>query len=275
MWHPYKGFRRGWSGWHLHVTFGRGALGLTFACVVIFAMQRVAARTELAAGQSFEELLVYCFGLHWPLLARGFFWQPFTYMFLHGSWLHLAMNMVTVLLFGSGLEEEIGTRKFLRVFVLSGVVGGLGWLALDWGDPLLAAWLRQLGHPWALWWARHLAPAYAALRFGKCIGASAGVFGLVGAYAALFPHRKVVLLLGWPVTLQARTLAVLLVLVTVVELVVGRGQVAYAAHLAGGLAGYACGRRWLRADGPPDTDEHAARLRRAGMPHVPPGCGCR
>lgn len=246
MWHPYRWFRHGWSGWRLHLAPGRGALWLTLTCVAIFAMQRVAARTDLVTGRSFEDLLIYCFGLHWPLLARGFFWQPFTYMFLHGSWQHLAMNLLTVLLFGSGLEAEIGTRRFLRVFVLSGVVGGLGWLALDWADPLLAVWLRRLENPWALWWARHLASPHAAVRFGKCIGASAGVFGLVGAYAALFPRRKVVLLLVWPITLQARTLAVLLALVTVVELVVGRGQVAYAAHFVGGLAGFAWGRRLLR-----------------------------
>jgi len=71
-------------------------------------------------------VLTLVFGLHWPLLRAGCFWQPVTYMFLHAGWMHLGLNMLTVLLFGSGLESEIGGRRFWRVFLWGGVLGGLG-----------------------------------------------------------------------------------------------------------------------------------------------------
>ena len=70
------------------------------------------------------------------------------------------------------------------------------------------------------------------------------MFALIGAYAALFPQREVyVLVLVFPVRMKARTLAWLLGVVTVIEAVLVQSQVAYAAHLAGGLSGYLCGRR--------------------------------
>jgi len=70
------------------------------------------------------------------------------------------------------------------------------------------------------------------------------VFALIGAYAALFPQREVMLLvLIFPVRMKARTLAWLLGIVTVVEAVLVQSQVAYAAHLAGGLGGYLFGRQ--------------------------------
>jgi len=80
------------------------------------------------------------------------------------------------------------------------------------------------------------------------VGASASVFGLIGAYAALAPRRELLLLVFFviPLRMQARTLALLLMLVTVVQLVAGWGQIAYAAHLIGGGAGYLLARRWRR-----------------------------
>ena len=70
------------------------------------------------------------------------------------------------------------------------------------------------------------------------------MFGLIGAYAALFPRREVyVLLLVVPVRMRASTLAWVLGLLTVAEAVFVQTQVAYAAHLAGGLAGFCYARR--------------------------------
>ncbi len=169
-----------------------------------------------------------------------------TSMFLHASWMHLGLNMLTVLLFGSGLESEIGGRQFWQVFLWGGVLGGLGWLAVTAVLPMLpplsalTQWMPSALRAW-------IGTADAAgrsLDTALCIGASGGVFALIGAYAALFPQREVyVLVLVFPVRMKARTLAWLLGVVTVIEAVLVQSQVAYAAHLAGGLSGYLCGRR--------------------------------
>jgi membrane associated rhomboid family serine protease len=230
------------------IVLAPAARAVVLLCVAVFLVQQVAARTEFVRGYgySFGDCLTYCFGLHGPLLARGFIWQPVTYMFLHGSLLHLLLNMFTVLFFGSGLEMEVGSRRFWRILLLGGAVGGLGWVLADACEPRLLAWLAN-GPAWGGMVTKVLHLHRVATGNGICIGASGGVFALIGAYAALFPRREtMVLMLFWPVTIRARTLAIVLGVVTVGEAIIGLGQVAYVAHLAGGVAGYVYGLRLRR-----------------------------
>lgn len=61
---------------------------------------------------------------------------PFGHMLLHGGWLHLAMNVFTLMAFGAGLEKEIGGRKFLLLFVVTGLLGAFTHLAyIAWFHP--------------------------------------------------------------------------------------------------------------------------------------------
>jgi rhomboid-like protein len=229
--------------------FAPAAIKLAALCCIIFLIQQTAERVDFVNVYgyrfSYEHALTSCFGLNWPLLRQGFLWQPVTYMFLHASWLHLGLNMLTVLLFGSGLESEIGGRRFWRVFLMGGVIGGIGWLAMTALLPYLPP-MAALTH-WMPQALRHWLDAGGAegrsLDGGLCIGASGGVFALIGAYAALFPKGVVYVLLPFPVKMKARTLAGLLVGLTVAEAVFVQSQVAYAAHLAGCLAGYLYGLR--------------------------------
>lgn len=50
---------------------------------------------------------------------------PLTHMFLHGSWLHIAMNGVMLLAFGSGIEKWLGPRRMLEIFLFSGLCGAI------------------------------------------------------------------------------------------------------------------------------------------------------
>ena len=222
------------------------AISLAAACLFVFLILRTTEQVPFVYGYKFSQVLIPCFGLNWPLLERGFFWQPLTYMFLHANWMHLGLNMLTVLLFGSGLEAEIGSRRFWRVFLVGGVVGGLGWLgvtaAMPYMPPMasLTQWMPEAVRTWL----GAGDTAGRSLDAALCIGASGGVFALIGAYAALFPRREVyVLLLVFPVRLKASTLAWVLGIMTVAEAVFVQSQVAYAAHLAGGLGGWLCARR--------------------------------
>lgn len=77
---------------------------------------------------------------------------PFvTYMFLHGSWMHVAINSVWLLAFGPVVARRFGSLLFLLFFLLCGIAGAAVHLALNWADP----------HP--------------------LIGASAGISGLMAA----------------------------------------------------------------------------------------------
>ncbi len=222
-------------------------------CVCVYLIQRVCDRTVFTDGYTFGYLLLHVFGLCPPLLAHGFVWQVVTYMALHGSWLHLALNGLTILLFGSAVELEIGSRRFLRVLLLGGIVGGLSWAGFD------LVLMRLSGATLPGWLAAavaHVVAQRSVLQDGMtiCIGASGGVFALIGAYAAIFPRRRVVLFVGWPLVMKARTVAILLGLSTVAFAIYGLGHVAYLTHLCGGLAGYGYGLRLAKA-GWGDEDE--------------------
>lgn len=160
------------------------------------------------AGVLRQDLVTFLFALSGSNLAGGFLWTPVTYMFLHGSLAHLLLNSLGLYVIGSALEAQWGARRFWLIFGLSGVVGGLGW-----------AVVQGLHSP------------------VPCVGASAGVLGLVGAYAVLRPRDRFVLFVPIPVTLSARNVALLIAGANAIDLAFGRGQVAYLAHLVGIFTG--------------------------------------
>lgn len=153
------------------------------------------------------------FSLSFEGLQRREFWQPATYLFLHGGIWHLILNMLGLFFFGPETERTIGTRRFLALYFICGILAGLGWIWIS-GTP-----------------ASH------------CLGASGAIFGVLGAFAGLFPQRPVTLLVFFviPVTMRARTLAIALGIFSLLAVISQPGQIAYAAHLVGGLAGYLYG----------------------------------
>jgi membrane associated rhomboid family serine protease len=160
---------------------------------------------ESTAGNLFTLL----FSLSVPGLEHGYVWQLVTYMFLHGGFWHLFLNLLGLFVFGPDTERVMGTRRFLVLYAACGIMGGLGWAGLT------------------------------GSRGGICLGASGAIFGILGAFAALFPDRPMTLLLFFimPVTMKARTMAIGLGLFNLLSMM-GPGNVAYAAHVTGGLVGY-------------------------------------
>ena len=220
-------------------------------CVIVFAAQHVAMRIPLVEGLSLGSVLPYAFGVYFPFLAKGAFWQPATHIFLHGALLHLAVNLCSLLFFGASVERLVGTRRFWGLFLVSGILGGLGWVVCDYFEPSFWMWVQSLPHDLC----RRLAQRWgesqvAGMRFNVCVGASGGVCGLVGAFAALFPEARLMILLLYiiPVRMKARTFAVLLAVFSLAAAVFSTGHIAHAAHLAGGVAGYLWAKWLARAE---------------------------
>ena len=146
----------------------------------------------------------------WPLGPQFHIWQLVTYAFVHGGLLHIAFNMLGLVVFGSDLERVWGSRRLLNCYFRS----------------VLAAATTQLlfsaatGNP------------------NPTVGASGGVFGLLLAYAMFFPDRLIVLLFP-PIPLPARMFAILYAGVELVLGVTGTDAgVAHIAHLGGMLGAY-------------------------------------
>lgn len=115
------------------------------------------------AGPAF----LYLFGL-WPPGSGGhfYYWQLFTYSFLHGSLWHLGMNMLALAMFAPMLERRLGELRFIATYLLSVVVAAMTQIAVS-------GWMLAAKSP--------------------VIGASGGVFGLLLAFALYFPNRSVML----------------------------------------------------------------------------------
>jgi membrane associated rhomboid family serine protease len=172
-------------------------------------------------------------------LARGCVWQLLTFQFLHNSVLHLVVNGAGLFLFGRAIELVLGPAGFLRLYLLSGVLGG----ALE--AMCGAAWPEFFGTK-------------------PVVGASAGLMGTVGAFAALHWDQPITLLAHWmPVTLRGRHLALSAGVVGVLFVLEGDGHLAGIAHLGGLGAGVAGMRLLLHA---PLTFVHWRRRRRRPTP---------
>ena len=217
-----------------------GFRSMTPAVRVLLIVTLAGFAVQLIGDYSAGGVFTKVFGLSLAGLMKGQVWQVVTYMFLHAGFLHILSNMLGLFFFGPEVERTIGTRRFALLYLGCGVLGGLGWLLIS------------------------------GTRGGGCIGASGSVFGVLGAFAAIAPHRPVtlLLLLVIPVTIAARTLAIGLGLFTLVSLVMSDGNIAHAAHLAGGIVGYLYGLRVARRGpgvgfrSPQWMDRVQARMRR-------------
>lgn len=140
-------------------------------------------------------------------------WQIVTYAFLHSTtqFAHIAFNMFGLWMFGTEVERAVGARQLLILYFASIVTAALSQLFV----PMLLG-----AEPEAT------------------IGASGGVFGLLLAYAYLFPKRKVIPLIP-PIPMPAWLFATLYAGVELVLGVTGsQASVAHFAHL-GGMVGSA------------------------------------
>ena len=148
---------------------------------------------------------------HWYL------WQFLTYQFLHANLPHLFFNCLALYFLGRELEPLLGVKRFLTLLVSSGIIGGVFQIAVS-----------------ALW---------PALFHGGVVGASAGVFGLVAAYAIMFPEREWTMLIFFviPVTMKAKNFLILSAVLAGAGLIFSEiilQNMAHAAHLGGMAMGW-------------------------------------
>lgn len=89
----------------------------------------------------------------------------FSYMFLHGGWMHFLMNMWALWIFADNIEDVMGTWRFLTFYVLCGLLAGAGHMLFNATSPV------------------------------PVVGASGAIAGVMGAYLLLYPHGTVVAML--------------------------------------------------------------------------------
>jgi membrane associated rhomboid family serine protease len=149
------------------------------------------------------------------VINRFYLWQFFTYMFLHGGFFHLLFNMFVLWMFGSEIEGMWGSRDFIRYYFFTGIGAGILTVLTSWNSPI------------------------------PTIGASGAIYGILVAFAMLFPNRLIYLYFLFPI--KAKHLVILFV---VMELFASQryseSGIANFAHLGGMLFGYIY-IRWIDA----------------------------
>jgi membrane associated rhomboid family serine protease len=186
----------------------------------------VAANVLVFALQSMSKGALDVFAL-WPLqpidgVSYFHVWQIITYAFLHstGNITHLLFNMLGLWMFGAEVERYVGPRRLLACYFASVITAALSQLFI----PMIFG-----------------APA------GPTIGASGGVFGLLLAYAFLFPTRKVIPLIP-PIPMPAWLFATLYAAVELFLGVTGTlSGIAHFAHLGGMVGSALVIMQWKRA----------------------------
>ena len=142
-------------------------------------------------------------------LGHGFrIWQLVTYMFLHGGLWHIGLNMLMLWMFGMEIENTWGSQKFLLFYFVTGLAAGLANL--------------------------FIAPIFS--EGGPTIGASGSVYGILVAFAMMFPNRYIYLYFLLPI--RAKYMIAFFILLEVYYGVGGSMEgIAHIAHLGGAVVG--------------------------------------
>ncbi len=172
-------------------------------CVAVFALQ-------ILLGAWFTRAFML-----YPIYAFSQPWTLFTHMLLHASIGHIFFNMWILYIFGTRLEQDIGSETFITIFLLAGLSGGLAYVVLNPGSAVPA------------------------------LGASGAIYGVFGCLAILRPNLTV--LIQFLIPMRLIHAAILYAAIDLMQFG-SADNVGHAAHLAGILVGFAAG-KYLRDHG--------------------------
>ena len=127
-----------------------------FICIALFFISFIIDGPEILSGESIGQIGV--FGANFgPYIKDGQLWRLITHIFLHGSLTHLLVNMYSLYVLGTQIETLLGKGKFIAIYLISGICGGL-----------LSALLNDVAS----------------------LGASGAIFGLMGAMLYFGYHYR-------------------------------------------------------------------------------------
>lgn len=158
--------------------------------------------------------IIYLFGLVPYMVIREFyFWQLFTYQFLHGGLFHILFNMLALWMFGGDLERIWGSVSFLKYYFLCAVGAGI------------------------------CTVIFLPTSMSPTIGASGAIYGILMAYAMLFPDRMVYLYFMFPI--KVKHFVILMGAVALFSsMSASESGVAHITHLGGMIFGYLYLKKW-------------------------------
>ena len=190
---------------------------------------------EMVWGIDLTDML----GLHYIGASDFRPFQLVTYMFMHGSFVHILFNMYTLFFFGSVLENVWGGKKFLLYYLVTGIGAAI--------LHSLVLHLQATGLENAITAGSY--QAYEQLRIlynTPTVGASGAIYGLLLAYGMLFPNNIIGLVFP-PVALKAKYFVIIFGAIELLLGLTGRDSgVAHFAHLGGMIFGFFLIMHWKK-----------------------------
>ena len=207
------------------------------------------------ASISLGDIVYDLFALHYPLSPKFQIWQPLTHMFMHGDIGHIFFNMFGLYMFGTPIEQMWGRKKFIFFYLSTGFGAAAFQLLLYYFqinqvfNVLLAEGLT--GNQITAFFQTSDLPYDVVERIGRekllsglsafngvMVGASGALYGILVAFAFLFPNARLMLIFP-PIPLKAKILVPVLILS---DLFFGFtsysiGPIAHFAHVGGAITG--------------------------------------
>lgn len=214
----------------------RGFLNIPLIIKNLIIINVLVFLAQQTLGARIEQEMINLFALH---DISSYFFRPHqlvTYLFLHGSWGHVLMNMFVLWMFGAILENYWGPKRFLTFYIVCGIGAAVAQLAV-FHMELLPDLERLRSAPMSDELQELLQNPYVALN-QPTLGASGAVFGCMAAFGYLFPNNEL-LILPIPFPIKAKWFVLGY---AAIELFAGiepnaGDNVAHWAHLGGGLVG--------------------------------------
>ena len=186
-------------------------------------------------------------GLHFFMASNFHIYQLFTYMFMHGGWEHIILNMFMLWMFGSVVERVWGSKRFLFYYIFCGVGAGL---------------MQEIAQ---LFWVYFMLDGQQALSIIDSfsvmnqlsvqlnglttVGASGAIYALLLAFGMMFPDEKM-FIIPIPVPIKAKWMVMGAIVIELFSaMAVSGDNIAHLAHLGGMIFGFFLIRYWRKHPG--------------------------
>jgi membrane associated rhomboid family serine protease len=205
-----------------------------------------------------NDLFYRWFALYFPKNELFQPWQIITHMFMHGGFAHILFNMFALWMFGTAVEQQLGSKKFLFIYISSGlgaVLFQLGFYYFNYlplhadliGSGLTSDQIIQMlssnkaleGISQAQFIdLQKLFPIYNA----SMVGASGCIMGVLAAFGMMNPEAKLMMIF-LPIPIKAKYFIPGIIILDIISALTGQSffspsNTAYMAHVGGALTGF-------------------------------------
>ena len=190
-------------------------------------------------------------------------WQIITHMFMHGGFTHILFNMFTLFSFGPVLEQALGDRKYLILYFLSGlgsfflfnlwnfveveqIKASLDGLGFDINSYLAGNSEPFKGNSEAVLTQQGLVGDLVNIIRTPMVGASGAIFGVIAAFATLYPDSKIGIMFI-PIPVKVKYVLPIVIVGSIYLGISGNGgNIAHLAHVGGAIVGFILAKIWKK-----------------------------